>query len=197
MTTTDGYLVLIPSYLALLPALPVGLWLLRRDWTDARIFFALVALGHVTAVLALTIFPIPIGGQDYYRLTRGLSEDNLVPFATIAVQLQHLGPNTIRQLLGNVLALMPLGVYAPELWPSLRDPRRFMLLAVGFGVAIELAQLAGSLVEGFTYRVTDVDDAIMNATGAILAFAAWRWLEGRGLRTRVLAFLDGGHGDHP
>jgi glycopeptide antibiotics resistance protein len=73
---------------------------------------------------------------------------------------------------------MPLGVYGPELWPALRDPRRFVAVAVAAAVSIELVQLAGSLLEGFTYRVTDIDDAIMNAGGAIIAFTvyrAWRW----------------------
>jgi hypothetical protein len=46
---------------------------------------------------------------------------------------------------------------------------------------IELAQFAGSLMEGFSYRITDVDDAIMNASGPTAAFAVWRWIEGRRL----------------
>jgi hypothetical protein len=68
---------------------------------------------------------------------------------------------------------------------------------VAFGVGIELAQYAGSLIEGFTYRVTDVDDAIMNATGAVVAFFVWRDMERRQilerlvLRWRGLAPADG------
>ena len=113
---------------------------------------ALLALTHVTLVVALTIFPIPIGGQDYYRQTRGMSEDNVVPFATIVWQFQNLSLNTIRQLSGNVLALAPLGIYGPALWPKLRDWRRFLVVAVAVAVGIELCQYGGSLLEGFTYR---------------------------------------------
>jgi glycopeptide antibiotics resistance protein len=51
-----------------------------------------------------------------------------------------------------------------------------VVLAVAVGVGIELAQYAGSLLEGFSYRITDVDDAIMNATGAVAAFFVWRRL---------------------
>jgi glycopeptide antibiotics resistance protein len=178
----DGYLTAIPGYWMLLPALPVAWWIWRhgstrgldgpadRRWT----FFALLALGHVTAVVALTIFPIPVAGQEYYRITRGLTEDNVVPFSTILFQLSHPAFTSARQLIGNSIVLMPLAVYAPELWPRLRDWRWFAALALGFAVGIELTQLAGSLLEGFTYRVTDVDDAIMNATGAVVAFFVWR-----------------------
>ncbi len=50
-------------------------------------------------------------------------------------------------------------------------------MARGLRGGIELAQFAGSLLEGFSYRITDVDDAIMNAAGAMAAFFAWRWIE--------------------
>ena len=170
---TDGQLVLIPGLVVLIPVVPIAVWIWRRradrEWT----FMALVALFHIALAIGFTVFPIPIGGQDYYRRTRGMSEDNLIPFATIASQLQNLSFNTIRQLSGNVIALMPLGVYGPYLWPVLRDWRRFVAVAAGAAVAIEAAQYAGSLAEGFTYRVTDVDDAIMNAGGAILVFLLW------------------------
>ena len=185
MAFTDGYLILIPGIFCLLPAIPVAVWILRRGADERWTPFAMLALAHVTAVVALTIFPIPIGGQDFYRHTRGMSGDNVVPFATIISQLQHPGLSSARQLGGNMLALVPLGIYGPELWPALRDWRRFAVVAVAAGVSIELAQYAGSLLEGFSYRITDIDDAIMNATGAVAAFFVWRWL----LRGRLAAIL--------
>ena len=172
MTYIDGYFVL-------LPAISVAVWILRRGSGRRWTLLALLALAHATAVVALTLFPVPIAGQDFYRQTRGLSGDNLVPFATIVGQLRSLGLDTVRQLSGNLLLLTPLGVYGPGLWPALRDWRRFLVAALVIGVGIELAQFAGSLIEGFSYRITDVDDAIMNATGATAAFALWRWIEGR------------------
>jgi glycopeptide antibiotics resistance protein len=193
VTTTDGYLTLLPLYPLIPPALAVAIWILRRRADRRWTLFALLALAHVTLVVALTIFPIPIAGQDYYRRTRGFSEDNIVPFGTISWQLTHLTWNNLRQLVGNMLALAPLGVYAPQLWPRLRDPRRFLILAIAFGVGIELCQLAGSLMEGFTYRVTDVDDALMNAAGAMAGFFIWHRLEGsesaRGIAARAVESL--------
>ena len=188
MAFTDGYLILIPGIFCLLPSIPVAVWILRRGADERWTPFAMLALVHVTAVVALTIFPIPIGGQDFYRHTRGMSGDNVVPFATIISQLQHPGLSSVRQLGGNMLALVPLGIYGPELWPALRDWRRFAVVAVAAGVSIELAQYAGSLLEGFSYRITDIDDAIMNATGAVAAFFVWRWLR-RGRLAAILAAL--------
>ena len=195
MTFTDGYLTVVPGYLMVLPAVLIAAWLLRRGSDPRWTLLVLVALGHATAVIALTIFPIPIAGQEFYRQTRGLSGDNLVPFATISSQLQNLTWNTLRQLVGNMLALAPLGIYGPKLWPALQDWRRLLLVAVGAGVSIETAQFIGSVLEGFSYRITDVDDAIMNATGAMVAFAIWRLVETRwqarvaALATAVESFM--------
>lgn len=181
----DG-LTVIPGFWALLPAIPIAVWILRRRADRTWTLMALLALAHIDLVIALTMFPIPIAGQEFYRQTRGFGEDNLVPFATISAQLHHLSLGNIRQLFGNVLALAPLGIYGPALWPRLRNWRTFAVAAVAFGVGIETAQFVGSHIEGFTYRVTDIDDAIMNATGAVAAFFVWREIERRGWADRWL-----------
>ncbi len=185
-TITDGLLTLIPGIVVFLPAIPIAVWILRRGGEVAWTLMALLALIHVTLVVALTIFPIPIGGQEFYRQTRGMSGDNVIPFATITDQLASLSFNTIRQLSGNLLLLTPFGVYGPELWPRLRDWRRFLIVAMAIGVSVELTQYAGSLIEGFSYRITDVDDAIMNAAGALAAWAIWRGLVERGVLAAIL-----------
>jgi glycopeptide antibiotics resistance protein len=190
LTFHDGGLTLIPGFLVSLAALPFIYWVIRRRADRRWTLLALIAVIHVTLVIALTIFPVPIAGQEFYRQTRGMSEDNVVPFATIRAQLMHLSLNTIRQLVGNMLALVPLGIYAPELWPALRDWRKFVLVAIAFGVGIELTQYAGSLIEGFTYRVTDVDDAIMNASGAVIAFLLWPVFKRSEIWARITAALE-------
>ena len=189
-TFTDQGLVQIPGFWALLPAIPIAIWILRRRADRRRTLMLLLALIHIDLVIALTIFPIPVGGQDFYRQTRGFSEDNIVPFTTIFVQLISSIPfhhrsliaslHALMELVGNMVVLAPLAIYGPALWPSLRSWRRFALVAIGFSVGIELTQLAGSLLEGFTYRVTDIDDVILNSSGAVVAFFIWREMERRG-----------------
>lgn len=202
-TFTEDGLTLIPGVWALLPAIPVALWIWRRGSDPHWTLMALLALIHIDLVIALTIFPIPIGGQEFYRVSRGLTfGDNFVPFSTILSQIADLNPHvdhnarilvlgSLRQLGGNLLALAPLGIYGPALWPRLRNWRRFALVAIAFGIGIETAQFVGSLVEGFAYRITDVDDAILNATGAIAGFFVWRWMERRGLADRWLERITG------
>jgi hypothetical protein len=47
------------------PAVPLAAWIWRRGADRRWTLFALLALVHVTAVTAMTIFPIPISGQEY------------------------------------------------------------------------------------------------------------------------------------
>ena len=195
-TFTDQGLVQIPGFWALLPAIPIALLIWRRGVDRRRTLMLLLALIHIDLVIALTIFPIPVGGQDFYRQTRGLSEDNIVPFTTIFAQLissipfQHrslfASLHALMELLGNMVALAPLAIYGPALWPSLRSWRRFAIIAIMFSAGIELTQLAGSLIEGFTYRVTDIDDVIVNSSGAVAAFFIWRAAARRGWVDRWL-----------
>jgi glycopeptide antibiotics resistance protein len=171
---TDGELLLIPGLVAVFPALPIAGWLWSMERSLTWRLMALLALAHITLVIALTIFPIPIDGQRLYRETRGLTEDNLIPFATIAATFWQHTPARVAQLAGNLVALAPLGVYGPYLWPFLRTWRRFVFVAAAAAVTIECTQFAGSWLEGFTYRVTDIDDALTNTTGAVVAYFLWR-----------------------
>ncbi len=58
MTYIDGYVVI-------LPAIPIAMWILRRGADRRWTLLALVALTHATVVVALTIFPMPIAGQEF------------------------------------------------------------------------------------------------------------------------------------
>ncbi|NEK56379.1 VanZ family protein [Geodermatophilus sabuli] len=71
---------------------------------------------------------------------------------------------TLRQLLGNAVLLVPLGVLAVLRWPALGTPLRLAGLAVGTASGIELLQWALPLG-----RVVSPVDAALNAAGAVLA----------------------------
>lgn len=47
-------------------------------------------------------------------------------------------------------------------------------MGVGVSVAIEAAQLGIGLLAGYPYRMTDVDDVLLNTLGAAIGYGAWR-----------------------
>jgi glycopeptide antibiotics resistance protein len=71
----------------------------------------------------------------------------------------------MRNLLGNLALLLPLGLLGPIAIPALDRWWRIALLAVLVSTAIELTQL---LVPD---RSADIDDVIVNVAGALLGYA--------------------------
>jgi glycopeptide antibiotics resistance protein len=112
--------------------------------------------------LVLTLQPAhPLPGQ--------VVDDNLVPFRTIAIYLANAtDPFWIRQALGNLLLLLPLGLVGRYVSPALDRWWRVLLLALAISVAIEVTQL------WIPDRSADIDDVIVNVTGAIFGFIGFR-----------------------
>jgi glycopeptide antibiotics resistance protein len=102
--------------------------------------------------------------------------DNVVPFTTIRIYLDNLdSPFWQAQAVGNVLLLLPLGLFGPLALPWLGRWWRVLLAAVLFSACIELTQLA------IPDRSADVDDVLLNALGALLGYFI---LSAFGLRPR-------------
>jgi len=109
--------------------------------------------------LVLTLQPAhPFPGQ--------VVDDNLVPFHTLGIYWRNLGSDFwLRNLFGNLLLLLPLGLLGPIALPALDRWWRIALVALLYSVAIEVIQLA------VPDRSADIDDVIVNVTGALLGYS--------------------------
>ena len=124
-----------------------------------RIVAGLLLAGWLLVGLVLTLQPAhPLPGQ--------VVDDNLVPFHTLAIYLANLGSwFWTRNLLGNFALLLPVGLLGPIALPALDRWWRVLLVALAISTAIELTQLA------VPDRSADIDDVIVNVTGALLGYA--------------------------
>jgi glycopeptide antibiotics resistance protein len=92
-------------------------------------------------------------------------DDNLTPFATIGIYLDHLDSAFwLSQGIGNLLLLLPVGLFGPIAMPWLGLWWRVLLVALVLSACIETAQL------WIPDRSADVDDVILNALGALLGY---------------------------
>ena len=98
-----------------------------------------------------------------------------MPFATISRQLAG-GPGGADtfQLVGNLVLLLPFGIYGPALWRGLRSLPAVLLAGALLSTAVELGQLGLSELYGFPIRIADVDDVILNTTGVLIGYLLWR-----------------------
>ena len=85
---------------------------------------------------------------------------NLIPFWDIT---NGVGAYLVNSVL-NILLFVPLGFILPLLWKEFRSRRSMCFTGFLLSLGIELAQL-------LNYRVSDVDDLIMNTLGAFLGYA--------------------------
>lgn len=136
-----------------------------------RVLFVLY-LGWVAGA---TLFPLPLRA-DVVRVEaigRGLSV-NLVPLTSIRETLRDSTELAQVWILGgNVVTLAPFGFLLPFAAPRLASWRPMAVAALLFPMAIELSQLAVSLLLGYSYRVTELDDVLLNSLGILLGFTAF------------------------
>lgn len=99
------------------------------------------------------------------------SNHNLIPFATIRVQLRCLssGRSWLRwygysNLFGNIILFIPLGFLLPFVFPRMRSAVKTLLAVAAAITLVEIIQL-------FTLRgYADIDDLILNLLGAAIGY---------------------------
>ena len=137
-----------------------------------KIFTGLAILSAV--IYAYCLFRLLFRG--FYGVGMMLSEDliirqgyNLIPFKTISEYITGYADGSMRgvafrNLAGNFFLLAPLGFYLPFFIEKMKKAMPYMLTVATTIVVIEVVQLAtmsGSL---------DIDDFILNFTGAVIGF---------------------------
>jgi len=120
-----------------------------------------------TLVLALWLIgALVLTLQSAYPLPGQVVHGNLIPFHTLATYLDNLGSwFWIRNALGNLALLLPLGLLGPIALAALDRWWRVALVALLISATIELLQLA------VPDRSADIDDVLVNVAGALLGYA--------------------------
>ncbi len=121
--------------------------------------------------LAMLMVILILGGL--FHVSRGHGgEVNLQPLHTIRnywILYQRTGNfESVSNLLGNVIILMPLGVLLPVVFPELRRAWLAVLILALVSVGVEVLQY---LLEAGT---ADVDDSLLNFLGGWLGYAITR-----------------------
>jgi glycopeptide antibiotics resistance protein len=159
--------------LALGCAVPWGVIRLAMRAPVRRAAKEALFVGYMGALLYVVFLPLPVRPHDTRFVWASV---NLVPARTAVGIIRDFPGLVIQQLLGNVVMFVPLGFLLPLL--STRCRRFAVTAAVGLSVsaAIEIVQLA-LLLTLTSRRSVDVDDVILNVTGACLGYLAWRGMQ--------------------
>ncbi|MFB7455393.1 MULTISPECIES: VanZ family protein [unclassified Streptomyces] len=133
-------------------------------------FAFMVAFAVVLAKLTLEPSPASVS----------IAHSNLRPGSSLRAYLE--GAQTreaVKQLGGNVLLGVPFGVLVPVVAPGARKVLPVLLLTATVMLLVEFAQ--GALITG---RAFDIDDVILNTSGALLGWLLLGRRMGRAVHAR-------------
>jgi glycopeptide antibiotics resistance protein len=150
----------------------VAVW--RRHGVDpVREAMVSVLFLYALAVVRVTLFPLNVVLYDWHGTT------NLIPLASI-IQLITETNSTVANIniVGNLVLFVPLGFLLPLLFERLRSFRPLLWRAAVISIVIEIAQIVTRA------RATDIDDVILNTTGAAIGYAIYG-LAAAGLKRTV------------
>jgi VanZ family protein len=126
------------------------------------------ALAMLVAFAAMVGFAVVLSHLtlEPSQASEQLTHTNLQPGDSIRTYLQQPAfVDTVKQLGGNIVLGVPFGLLLPVLVPAARGLLRVTLVTAAVMLLVELVQ--GALITG---RAFDIDDVILNASGALLGY---------------------------
>lgn len=143
---------------------------------DESISFLFVL--YLLLVVSVTLFPLET--RIDFNWENILYRINLIPIATVIQEIQLISSSyngdsmfqaylLLKNIGGNILLTVPLGILAPLLWNNIKEFKALLLLGFLMSVSIEFLQFF-IILAGGQGRAVDVDDVIWNISGSIVGF---------------------------
>lgn len=140
-----------------------------------KIYLYGIFIIYIITLIQLTLFDSDYGrsGLNIFGLNKEnlevyLENNNLVPFKTITLYISRQDRVTIVNLLGNLVAFAPMGIFLPLLFKKQNKLKNFILTNIAIILTIESLQFL-SLSGSF-----DIDDLILNLLGALLIYRLYK-----------------------
>ncbi|MDD3794256.1 MAG: VanZ family protein [Candidatus Gracilibacteria bacterium] len=160
------YIISIPIYIILFVIFLIKKCKLKNIVIYTIFYFYIISL------LAVTLFPIPIAGLKEISIYI-TNTNNFIPFNSILdILLNDNLPLIVKfkQVIGNIIIFIPLGFLVPFIWKNKNNFKQALIVGILSTIGIEVSQTIISLILGFNYKVTDIDDMILNTIGFIIGF---------------------------
>lgn len=148
-------------------------FLLKRE-IILNIFFI-----YILCLISVTLFPLIINFESNYNWI----SVNLIPIIGTVNEITKTTKDAamhdfmikfwIKNILGNAVLLLPLGVLIPVLRNKYNSMIKIILVALCLSLSIETIQLASGFIGNFG-RAFDIDDILLNTFGASVGFVFYK-----------------------
>ncbi|HLD22055.1 MAG TPA: VanZ family protein [Patescibacteria group bacterium] len=149
----------------------------KTSWKT--IFFHSLVFFYCVAVISIVIFPLPFQ-KELIEDSKAESflHNNFIPFRSIIdIASNNSLFISMKQIVGNTILLLPFGFFTPFIWHSLHQFRKAFFVGLFTSTGIEIIQFCISFILGFTYKITDVDDIILNTVGFIFGYFFYKMFQ--------------------
>ena len=148
-----------------------GYWLVhrKRPIPRGKFFCSRLLVCYLAALFQITVIRDWAG---FFPLAppRPLYTLQLIPLRTTLEEASRGLWPFLYHVAGNMAWFLPLGLLGPRAWKRLEGPVALLLCGAGLSLLIEALQWA------FSTGVSDIDDLLLNACGALSGWAAGRML---------------------
>lgn len=160
------FIISIPIYILFL------VYVIWKKVSIMKIVLYTLFYFYVISLIAVTIFPIPIQGlEEIWIYADGIN--NFIPLKSIIYILFNDSLSIMikmRQIIWNIILFIPMWFFIPLIWKSKSHFKKALLIGILCSICIELLQYIISLLLGFSYKITDVDDILLNTLGFVIGF---------------------------
>lgn len=163
------FIISIPIYIFFLIVLILKKISLNKIILNSLFYF------YVTSIIAVTIFPIPI--QWLKEIWIYWWNNNFIPFLSIFDILFNYNLSIaikMKQIIGNIILFIPMWFFVPLIWKNKNSFKKALLIWTLSSFSIELFQWIISLLLWFSYKVTDIDDILLNVLGFVFGYSLWK-----------------------
>jgi glycopeptide antibiotics resistance protein len=119
-------------------------------------------------------FWYPENTNSFFSVEVWKLNSNLIPFKTISryiIEREHYNVDIIlHNTVGNIMIFVPLGIFLPILFKKYRSFTKLLIGVVVMTFAIEIGQFFLQIGQ------FDIDDVILNVSGALIGFAFFKGL---------------------
>lgn len=112
-------------------------------------------------------------GSDLSLIEYIYNSSNFIPFKTISIYITAMFNGSmnldipIKNLFGNFMMFLPMGIFLPYFTKKLNKWSRFIIFMIIVLFVIEVLQVVTRLGS------FDIDDFILNMVGALIGFGIW------------------------
>lgn len=138
----------------------------KRIQKPVKVMFTIFLSAYLLLLVYLTFF------SQFYGRTIVHRSINIIPMRTILEFLtcEYGTKAVITNLAGNIAAFMPMGFLLPIVFIRFYKLDKVLIAALLASLIVEILQYAAGV------GASDIDDVILNVTGAILGYCIYRLL---------------------